>query len=323
MMDIMIFILKIQNLRNYFVNENDAHNNVLYSGNYADFKCPNCGEVYKHKKIRDVYQSGFSCKSCSDGISYPNKFIYNLLKQIENQLDFLISEYTPEWGVFYFKNTKRKSRYDIYFGINGKQYIVEMDGGLGHGNKTFGNITSRDSLYIDEMKDKLAIEHNIQIIRIDCFYDHINNRYEYIKNNIKSSYLNKIININILDFYDANLKSYNSKVKLAADLWNKGLTESQISKELNCWISTVNTYLHRANEIGLCDNFSPKSSRRRSTAHEIYCITDKKYFDSIVAASEYYGINVTNISRCCRKIYKNCKTNENRILEFCYYSEIA
>ena len=64
------------------------------------------------------------------------------------------TEYSPEWI--------KPKRYDFYFdGI-----IVEMDGGLGHGNyNSLNNMSGEDSKSIDNYKDKMAIEHGIQTQR--------------------------------------------------------------------------------------------------------------------------------------------------------------
>ena len=59
-----------------------------------------------------------------------------------------------------------------------------MDGGFHeklHSKEKY--YTLEDIKYIDSMKDKLAIEHNIEMIRIDCSYDY-HDRYKYILRNI-------------------------------------------------------------------------------------------------------------------------------------------
>ena len=58
------------------------------------------------------------CPVCSDGVSYPNKYVRNLLKQLP--IENLEYEWKPEWGKQY--------SYDNYFIYNEKEYIVEADG---------------------------------------------------------------------------------------------------------------------------------------------------------------------------------------------------
>ena len=89
------------------------------------YKCPHCGKVSKNKKSPNglYHNKGLGC-SCSDGISYPNKFSYELLSQLP--VTNVIHEYNPHWLKPY--------RYDNYFEFDGDKYILEMDGNLGHGN---------------------------------------------------------------------------------------------------------------------------------------------------------------------------------------------
>ena len=89
----------------------------------------------------------------------------------------------------------------IFF-YNNKQYIVEMDGGLGHGFYNCDAIRGigLNGKDLDEYKDKMALEHNIFVIRIDCFYTKMEDRFSYIKNSIQNSELSNIlIMINVIN----------------------------------------------------------------------------------------------------------------------------
>ena len=71
------------------------------SNKHTDFKCPVCGYICKDKSINQVNRDmDVRCPICKDGISYPNKFIFNSLLQIKDKLDFLDSEYRPRWCKF-------------------------------------------------------------------------------------------------------------------------------------------------------------------------------------------------------------------------------
>lgn len=57
----------------------------------------------------NIYHS--CCCVCSDGISYPNKYGFELFNnQLSTQIDKFTREYHPEWANPY--------RYDFYFEIN-------------------------------------------------------------------------------------------------------------------------------------------------------------------------------------------------------------
>ena len=144
------------------------------------FVCVGIGHLSMH---------GLQCKYCSDGFSYAEKFMKSILNQLK--VDY-IHQYNPDWAHPY--------RYDFYFKVNNKKYIVEMDGGLGHGNFTLNGKQDITGKQIDEKKDALAKLHNIKVIRIDCNYIDIENRYDYIKEHILISEVAQILNLSKINF---------------------------------------------------------------------------------------------------------------------------
>lgn len=287
----------------------------------VNFKCPNCGHIRK-KMISQVSRDGdLSCPVCGDGYSYPNKFMYNSLLQIKDKLDFLSREFSPDWCTFLFRGMAKTGKYDIYFGISGNKYIIEMDGGLGHGNKVIGNISREESLYIDAEKDKLAIQNGIKVIRINCEYGR-DNRFEYIISNLYKSELQNILPLNLIDFTIVDKHSQSSLLIYACNMWNEGFKASDIVEKLDIVSSTVTNYLQKGNEIGLCKNYSSEQSMKRSHGNKIICLTYNKIFLSIVDASNYYNIGVSSISKCCRgKISYGGKLKDGTKLRWMYYED--
>ena len=294
-----------------FENEEEAHLYTEWSCKKVNFKCPNCGHI-RQKMISQVSRDNdISCPICGDGYSYPNKFIYNCLLQIKDKFDFLYREYTPDWCKFDFHGKQKSGTYDIYFSINNIKYICEMDGGLGHGNRALG-MSQKDSLFIDQQKDKLAADNGICVIRIDCDYSKTN-RFEFIKQNILNSSLSNILNLSLIDFEKANIKAQSSLLVKACQLWNNGFNAQQIAENINVVGSTVTNYLKTGSEYGICNNYSSKESMYRSHGREIICLNTKKKFRSIVDGANFYGLLSSDISKCCRKkssyggIYNNEK----------------
>jgi hypothetical protein len=226
-----------------------------------------------------------------------------MLLQINEKLDFLDREYRPDWCKFIIDSKPCYGIYDIHFGINNKSYIVEMDGGLGHGNRirTDAKITQEECLLRDKIKDELAVKHNIEVIRIDCNYEQ-NDRFEYIKNNIINSKLGEILDLELFDFNQANIKSLESMLITAVKYWNDGLTVFEISQKINVHETTVTNYLKRAKKYGICDTYSTSESRYRSMCNSVVCITTGKEFKAIVDGARYYNIDPGDISRCCRRL---------------------
>ena len=176
-----------------------------------------------------------------------------------------------------------------------------MDGGLGHGNRSYTN-SDRDKeelLFRDAEKDRLANEHNIEVIRIDCDYG-TNDRYQFILKNILSSKLATILDLSNIDFDESNKLSQQSLLLKTVELWNDGYSVGQIKENIHIHESTVTNYLKSAKRYGMCD-YSIKESRNRSTSNAVVCITTGKEFNSIVDGSKYYNIDPGDISKCCRR----------------------
>lgn len=282
-------------------NPDDGFKYMQNSNKHTDFKCPSCGYICKDKSINQVSRDmDVRCPVCKDGISYPNKFIFNSLLQIKDKLDFLNREYRPKWCKFELKGKTRTGVYDIYFGINNKQYIIEMDGGfhtkIHSKDKRY---TLDDIKYIDSMKDKLSIEHNIEMIRIDCSYDY-NDRYNYILHNILNSKLSEILPLELINFDEANVKSQKSLLIEACNLWNSGYTAHEIMTELNIGKWLVSSYLKQGQKYNLCNNYSAQNSVIRSFGVGVTCVNTGISYSTITEPSKIYNVDDKGILNCCR-----------------------
>lgn len=253
----------------YFVDSNDAYTNYASSTKRILQKCPACGEI-KESRISNLLYFGFSCNRCSDGISYPNKFGYLLLKELE--VDFQ-REVKFDWCIFpNFKN-KEKFSYGIYdFVIKSHKLIIEMDGGIGHGNKPMTiNLTKilsdKETEYIDEMKNKLAISHGYHIVRIDCDYNSILSRGKYIQHSILHSQLNNYFDFSNIDFdYLDQVAAETNFFKSSYTYWNQGISSYEIADKLNLCRVTIRQYLKLGTSMNLCDY-----------SHKIDSIRKKEY----------------------------------------------
>ena len=229
----------------YFVNIEDSYIHTYASGEKILCKCPNCG-YKKEMKIDKLYLQGFSCQKCGDGISYPNKFMFNLLQQLGIEFK---TEYSPKWI--------KPKRYDFY--ISSMKLIIEMDGGWHKKYNNMSGQSAKESKEIDNHKDKLAKEHGLEVIRIDCDYKH-NDKFNYIKNNIINSRLNDIFNLNDINWINICLESEKSLLVEICAYWkkhnninNEGLTTKDLIKIFNLARITVIKYLKKGSEIGLCN----------------------------------------------------------------------
>lgn len=233
-------------------NSEDGYILKEHSHKKIDFICPICDSVI-NAFVLNVCRQGLSCKICSDGVSYPNKFARALLGQLH--VSNIIYEYAPDWVKPYI--------YDNYFEYNGKKYILEMDGGIGHGHYSYDfDGTDIIGSERDKYKDIQALNHGILLIRIDCDYKN-KNRFEYIKNSIMDSKMSSIFNLSSVDWNVCNQLSLCSLVKTVSDFWNGGLGIQDIIEKVPYSRTTIRKWLKQGSSAGICD-YTPIEAKCRS-----------------------------------------------------------
>ena len=269
-----------------FKNKEDAYKYKKWSTQYTWYICPCCGNEY-YLQIQNVTKAGkVPCDICNDGFSYPNKFMANLLSQLNIAYE---KEYSPDWI--------SPKKYDFYFQINNKNYIVEMDGGLGHGNsfeKPFQKHLD-DGITIDKYKDKMAKNHGISVIRIDCNYT--SKRFEYITNSILNSYLAELFDLNAIDFKKCDLASNDNIFRaVLIDLQN-GLYDTKVlSRKHKLGESTIRNYINTAIESNIIsqkavNQYRFESRKKKisdSKNQKVLCIETNEIFDSYKDANKKY-----------------------------------
>lgn len=284
-------------IASWFTNKEDTYIYTCHSNKKVDFTCPTCGHQMKKSLNQVSKDRDLRCPVCKDGISYPNKFIFNSLRQIEDKLDFLEREHKPEWCRFPFKDYERQGIYDIYFGINDKLFIIEMDGGFHDKYNHMSGQTVEESHYIDSQKDLLAEKQGIHVVRIDSNYKGFEDRYEYLRTNIENSELKDILPLDLIDFDEANIKSQQSLLVEACKLWDKVYKIQDIIKTLGIHKCNVSVYLKTGQKYGLCHNYSARESNIRSKGRKVICINTMEIFNTIREAETYYAVD--GIGNCC------------------------
>ena len=238
----------------YFANIEDSYNYTYSSGERINFKCPNCG-FEKEMIISNLYKFKFSCPNCSDGVSYPEKFIYNLLKQLKenNQLKDFVWQYTKinnKWVDSY--------RYDFYFKKDNEEYIIETHGEQHYRKCTNFKLSLEEEQENDKNKYELAIDNGIKdenYIVIDCRKSDLN----FIKNNILHSKLNELFNLRDIDWIKIGQDCETSLVKEVCEYWhlhneinNEDLTTGDLGKIFKLNYSTIRNYLKKGNSLDWC-----------------------------------------------------------------------
>ena len=262
------------------------------SGESEIFVCPDCG--YEKEYRINYMHNGFSCPRCGDGLSYPNKFTFNLLEQLLS--NNFISEYNPDWI--------KPKKYDFYFELNNIKYILEMDGRLGHGRyNPLSGQTAEESQAIDDYKNIMAEENGIEVIRIDCEKSDL----DYIKENILHSRLNELFDLSNINWLKCHEYACSSLVKIACDLWNSGIiSTTDISNIMKLSKNTIRNYLKQGVKLGWCD-YDPKLAFKNNGGKNKKSIIQlslrNEYiseYDSITEIKKQLNINIGNISDCCK-----------------------
>jgi len=274
----------------YFVNIQDAYTYSHGSMTKVLMKCPECG-FQKKCIINDVTRQGFSCNKCGDGISYPEKFMFGLLEQLNVDFQTQLSNVTFEWCGIY--------KYDFYIPLI--NCIIETHG-LQHYEEqlqTIENVRSlEDEQANDILKEYLAKENGINedhYIVIDCRYSNL----EWIKDHVLSSKLAVFFDLSNIDWNKCHLSACKNIVKLVCDLWNEHKAIKEIIPIVHCSYNTVVNYLKQGYKIGWSD-YNPQLKKK------IQCITTGEIFNSSSDACKKYNLRSSNLSGCLHNRQQHC-----------------
>lgn len=285
----------------------------------TDFICSNCGAIVKNKEISYVVKHGLSCKKCSDGVSYPMKFVVNVLEQLD--IDYRTEVSFRDWH-FDFYDRKYKPRYDIVF----NNYIIEVDGGFHKRLHSKSKLSLDDVNYIDLMKDKLANSKGYKVIRIDAYKSDL----EYMKNSVTNSKLSILFDLQNIDWNMCHNNAISSRVKEVCDIWNncKNPSVQEVGKMSGYNPNSVRVWLKKGAKIRLC-NYDPKQEMRKNSKKphhniSVICLNHKTVFESLKSAAMNYNINdSSSISRSCKnRNYSGGKDPKNgEPLYWMYYKD--
>lgn len=233
----------------------------------TDFICKRCGSII-NARIDHVCNGIISCKQCSDGLSYPSKFVYNFLRQIL-PIELFDMEKTFDWSKkIQHKNLKLSGnkKYDFYISST-NPIIIEAHGEQHFKKNSFhshkNSKTLEEEQENDKLKMQLAINNGIlpdHYIQLDCRESNM----EYIKSSIMQSELPRLFHFteDQIDWQECNRFATSSRVYEACELWNNGLhstTKIGIKMKLNQ--TTILKYLRRGSELGIV-NDPPKHKKK-------------------------------------------------------------
>nr|DAJ80621.1 MAG TPA: restriction enzyme [Caudoviricetes sp.] len=296
------------------VSEEDAKRYVSQSNKYIEVRCPNCGKNVK-KRICKIYNYKSIGCSCGDGISYPEKFMNDVLNQLNVEFQSQLTKTTFEWC--------GDKRYDFY--IPEYNMIIETHGRQHYTDNTNFKMSLKEVQENDRLKENLAKENDIKnYIVIDCRESDL----EYIKNSILNSKLNDIFDLSQINWNKCEEFALKNIVKEVCDYWNDRedweTTGTIINnnkwgiKDRSCLID----YLKKGNRLNWCV-YDPKYEKSKSSskngklfAKQVEVFKDNVSLGIFESASEFsrrskdeFGvyISVSSISNVCSGRYQSCK----------------
>jgi hypothetical protein len=256
-----------------------------------DFLCKRCGHI-SNKLIKDTVYHGFSCSKCSDGISYPEKFMISFLDQ--HEIDY------ERQKIF---NGLENKKYDFY--IPALNCIIETNGGQHYigGFEKLGGRTLQEEQKNDLLKKEFAEKIGIKnYIVIDCSIS----KLEYIKEKIVKSNLSIFLETKNIDWKKCHEFAIGTIAKEICNLWNDGMKSTyEIGKKLKIHKRTVCQYLKKGAELGWCA-YSPIEQRNKVllTKRPIVRLSlNGEYieeFESGNEAGRQLRINKRNINSVCQ-----------------------
>ena len=294
-----------QKLAELLANKEDGYKYTQYSNKKVDWKCKDCGNIIRNKTISDISLKGFICPKCGDGVSYPEKFMFNSLKQLLNKgFQTQLNKSTFKWC----KNYK----YDFY--INEIYGIVET-GGLQHYEDIKKGLwqSLEETQENDFDKEWLARKSGIKnYIIIDCRKSDM----EWIKKSIMKSRLPILLGFKEedIDWLKCHEYACSSLVKVVCDYWNNGIKNiCDIVDITDLHRDTIRKYLKQGVELGWCDYNAKEESIKNIENNKILnskkvkCIETGIIFNSITEAiGKIFDVKAYKISQCCKGERKFC-----------------
>lgn len=279
----------------YLTNKADAYIYSAGSAKKISCTCPIC-HTKKPIIIHKLCSKGFTCNSCSDSISYPNKFIFSLLTQLK--LEFQ-AEKTFNWS--------EGKRYDFY--IPELNTIIEAHGLQHYKESGHYTRTLNDEQKNDAKKEALATANGIEhYIVLDCR----ESSSKFIVNSIINSDIPRLFDISNIDWEKCDQYAISNLANIAIDMWNQGMTTRSIAKQLGLTKITVIKYLKNANDNGKCvydaHDEMIKSNTRDSV--KVISLKDGKEFNSIKECAAFYGMSRSTVRNNTKGLFKLIRDKE-------------
>ena len=282
---------------NLFENIEDAYNNTSNSHNKANFKCPHCGEVHVCI-ISNIYKRRKVPCMCNKNRSYPEKIMYNVLKQLNLKFKTQYNKSDNVWC--------GKYKYDFY--LSDYNMIIETHGRQHYDIGFYREVEKEQEN--DRLKKELALKNGIkEYIEINCSESNL----IYIKSSILSSKLSEMFELNKINWDEVGEYGLSNIAKEVCEYYNENknkMYRKDIIKKFDISYSGLRSYLKKGYELGWIkeEDYKGLLVSKKVKIKELGLI-----FDSLKDVKRYldnkYDINVkvNSIGKVCRGEQKSHK----------------
>jgi len=236
--------------------EDEASLYFKFDKRKIEFVCPDCDRVHTSSAMNVYANHGLSCV-CSDKISYPNKYIFSFLEQLNIDFD---REATFEWSPHRF--------YDFY--IPSRSLIIEAHGNQHYGKpiiKSYSRYrTTEEEMSNDLYKQSLADNNGIQhYFQIDCR----ESNSDYIQHSIIASGLLEVLDVDkdTIDWGKCDEFATKNLIKEICEYQRNNPSKSlkEISRLYKIAYARIFDYIKKGNKYGWC-NYTFSNDANQSIA---------------------------------------------------------
>lgn len=291
-------------LAKQLANPEDGYKYTQSSNVRVDWVCQNCKAIISNKKIYQIRKNGISCNRCSDGISFGEKVVYNILEQ---QGIMFTREKTFDWS-----NNKR---YDFY--LPHQNTVIEVHG-MQHYQQTSRKSarTLEEEQANDRYKYEMAMNNDIEnYIVIDAR----ESSTEWIKNSLLNNKNNYIIKTHNIDWIECSRYASKSLIIEVCEYWkNNGKPSTlAVSQKFKIGVPTIVKFLKQGASNGWCDYDVDKSRlkgmqllglKRRKVLCQLSLNGELiKEWDYINNVAYEFNVTPSAIAKACKsKSHKSC-----------------
>lgn len=281
----------------YLKNKSDADIYGIGSKHLVEVVCPDCGHE-DSKRIMSMYRNGFHCNKCGDGISYPEKFVREVLNQLGVTFIYQLSKHHFEWI--------GKYRYDFY--LPDLNMIIETHGGQHYYEGFINGRTLKEEQENDIAKKNLAINNGVkEYIVIDCR----ESNKQWIANSVNKE-LSKYFDLAMINYNKCEEAALKSIVKKVCDYYkdNKNPKMSHMIKVFGLNRTTIIKYLKKGTILKWCCYIPrPKCRRIRVYKDGKFVGEFESIKDFVQYANEQFNIKISShsVTAVCQGKYSHTK----------------